>query len=230
MADLPTIPVATPGDKPTPTGAVTLDKDTYTKAELEALLKGRLPQEEVDKIVGERAARAKDTGRAELFAKYGVKDEDELAARIKELNDLKAAGQTETERLKAENVSATQAAAKATADAVTMKEEAQQMLIKAALVSEMGTKFLPEARDAVVLYVHNTPDLKAMLKVGDGNTVEGAKAVLDKVAETQKYFLASEIKDGKGPGTPSHTQPRKPAVPPDADKLRAEHEKTVRRM
>lgn len=231
MTEPTTTPAPTPGSTTTPTGADALVKDSYTKDEVAQLLKGKLSQEEVDRIAAERGARGKDSGRAELFAKYGVKDEAELEQKIKELNDLKTASLSESERLKKEAADATDAGNKSLARAKLIEEKATQQLIRASLIAEMGTTFIPEARDAIVMFINNQKDLREMLKLGADDKVEGTKEVLAKVAETEKYFLAAAAAPaGPGHGTPNPNAPRKPATPTDPDAARKAHEAQVRQM
>ncbi|MBA2702700.1 MAG: hypothetical protein H0U60_02495 [Blastocatellia bacterium] len=182
-------------------------------------------QEDIDRIVGERAARAKDAGRGELFQKFGVKDETELEAKLKQLADMQTAQLTEQERLQKERDDAKAESAREKEQANTRIAQANTTFRRAAILTAAADKFTDPAD--VWLYVQSKKELADKLVIDENDVVQGVVDVLKQVETDKKHWLKANGATTSN-GTPTGTGPRKPALPPDGDKARDAFAKTVR--
>lgn len=179
-----------------------------------------LSQEEVNRIAGERAKRAEETTRKQLWDALGIKNQDEWNAYLKAKKEQEDANKTELERLaeeaKNEKARADSLEAEKKTEAETLQKRivdgeikllaSQPVLDKDGKVTRAA--FRPEALMDVALLIDRTE-----IKDEDGK-LTGIDKALDALAKAKPYLLAEQTSTTKGPGTPpGGGNPPKPSKP-----------------
>jgi len=150
-----------------------------------------MTQAQFNKLMGERAARAKRVGTEEILTAVGVTDEKELRAIIEQYRKAKAAEQSETEKLAAK-------LAEEQSKATAIQADYDGLLIKNAL--------LQAAADPK--YNLNNSAREALIKLIDYNTVSiedgTVKGIPEAIEAAIKAYpiLQSKERAGDGLGTP----------------------------
>jgi hypothetical protein len=160
-------------------------------------------QDEVNTIVGERAARAGESAVNKLLEKLGVKTADELTTVVTEAKKAKDAQLSELEKAQAAQKDAEEKAAKAAQDAQVALATANERLMRAAVIAESTAhSFRPESVEDVWLVVD-----RSKITEKDGSFT-GVKEAVDAVAKARPFWLL----DSKN--TPPNGTPKpKPPVP-----------------
>lgn len=138
-------------------------------------------QEDVDRIVGERAKRAGDSAVAKFLETLGVKDAEEARAKLKAAADAAQAQLSEAEKLKARNSELEAAAREAT-------ERARATAVSAAIKLAAAAQNFRNPETAAKLID------RAGIEVADDGTVSGVDAALKALAKAEPYLLKG--KDG----------------------------------
>jgi hypothetical protein len=210
-------PAETPGDDKTPPNG------TGTAG---------LSQEQVNRIAADRAKRAEETTRKELWDALGIKSQDEWDAYLKakkEQDDAqkselqKAADKAEKEKARADKLEVdkkteAEVLQKRIVDGEIKLKASQPVLDKDGKVTRSA--FRPEALVDVALLIDRT-NIK-----DEAGTLNGIDEALDALAKAKPYLLAEQTApQSKGPGTPpggGHQKPPKAQTPeePKTSRLR----------
>lgn len=145
----------------------------------------------IDRIVGERAKRAEASAVTTLLQTLGVKDPEEIKARLAKLGELEGAKLSEAEKAKAQQAKLAadlEAAKKRTAEA---EERAARALMRQAVEREaVRAGFAADAQADVWTFVQADPKLREAVKLGaDGETVEGVEDAVKAVATARPRWL-----------------------------------------
>lgn len=161
-------------------------------------------QEELDRIIGERAERAKNSANNELLTTLGVSSLDEAKAILAKHKEVEEASKTELQRAQEDAQAAKQAAEQAKAEQAVALAAARQTLLKAEVLRQIiafkdanGNSFRPEAVDDVWLVLD-----KSIVTDKDDGTFDGVKEAVEKVAKTRPHWLIDVKQAQKIRGTP----------------------------
>lgn len=185
-----------------------------------------LTQEEVNRIAGERAKRAEESTRKQLWEALGIKSQEEWDAYLKakkeqedanksELQKLADKAETEkqrADRLETEKKTEAEALQKRIVDGEIKLLASQPVLDKDGKVTRAA--FRPEALEDVTLLIE-----RAEIKDEDGK-ITGIDKALEALAKAKPYLLAEQTTSTtKGPGTPpgGGNPPKLPKTPPSEE-------------
>lgn len=168
-----------------------------------------MTQEQFNKLIGDRAIRAKRVATEELLSSIGISNEGELKEIITSYRKAKEAEKTETEKL-------TERLAEEQSKATTIQAEYDGLLIKnAILLAASGPKLglSQSARELLLKAIDYNS-----LSIQDGQ-VKGVEEAI-KAAITAYPVLQSKERTGDGIGTPTVKRdlPTKPQSPTEARK------------
>lgn len=156
-------------------------------------------QADIDRILQERLPRAEQSARAAMLAEIGEEtDVAKLKALFADAKKDREARMTEQEKLKADLLAAQEKATKAEKEQARLAAEAQEMLIKTAVLLAASVKGFHDPEDA---WRHID---RSGLKVEDGK-VTGADKALDELVKAKPY-LTKKGGNGQALGTPGQPQ------------------------
>lgn len=148
-------------------------------------------QAAIDRIVGERAKRAEASAVSGLLQTLGVKDAEEIKARLAKLGELEGAQLSEAEKAKAHQAKTAEDLEKAKKRAAEAEERAARALMRQAVEREATRAgFAADAASDVWTFLQADPKLRDAVKLGaDGETVEGVEDAVKAVAAARPRWL-----------------------------------------
>lgn len=165
-----------------------------------------MSQKELDKLIGARAKQAAQSATNKLFEKLGVSNADEIEAALKKAKDFEEAQLSEAEKLQREMEAAKKSAAEATAAATQAMAEANEMLLKAAVMTAATGAGFNDPADAW-LYID-----REAIKPAEGGGYEGLEDAVKAVSEAKPY-LVKVASEPPAKGTPLRRPPVKGSPP-----------------
>lgn len=198
----------------TPDGNAGGNEKTFTQAQL-------------DKMFAPVKAQAAEAGKAELLKALGVESLDDLQSVIKKAKDLEDAQLSELDKAKKAAEAAELKAQKAEADKQTVIAQANERLMKAAVIT--ASQSFNDPNDAW-LYID-----RSKIEMTDDGEFTGVDEAVKAVAEQKPYLLKADGGQQPTPGTPKRQQPRKlPAAwqnqgqPANGQPAEGEYQPTIR--
>jgi hypothetical protein len=167
----------------------------------------KFTQADVDRIVGERAARAGEAATAKLLESLGVKTPDEIKAALEKIQTLEDAQKSELEKAQGEAAKYKAQAEKAKSDADAALEKANEKLLQSAVLLEAQKQ---NADDAEFLSVwrelKETPTLREKLKQNDAGDFEGVADAVKEILKLHPKWLKAAKPPTPGTPRPAQTQ------------------------
>ena len=183
-----------------------------------------LTQTEVDAIVKDRVARAKEAGKKEVLDAVGVTSVDEAKTVVTNAKTLADEKLTADQKRDKDLAEANDRAVKAEAERDRLKEENFKARVDAEvtlIATELGFKKESLADIALVLD-------RTKVTEKDGK-LEGVKDAVEDVAKTRPHWLAEKQDKKPAPhGTPKPQGNRPADAPPEGDKKNAPEKPRVR--
>jgi hypothetical protein len=164
-------------------------------------------QKELDALFADRAKQAKQATLADVLTELGVENLDAVKATLKAAEEAKAAQMTELEKAQKEAADLKAAKEQAEKEKADILAQAQEKLLKAAILAGAAQKGFNDPNDAW-LYVD-----RAAIKAKDDDAFEGIEAALDAVVKAKPYLVKGQQADRKPGGTP-RPPAQKPVQPP----------------
>lgn len=184
----------------------------------EAGSKPTFTQEQLDKIVGERAVQAKKSALSDFLKELGLENPDDLKKIITERQQQEQASKTELQKAQDQAKTADDKY-KALQQQLDAEKAARMADKRNAAVVTAAQKARANAPDDVVLWASaHLPDELAKTIDADGNIDEKAvNALIELVRKERKEWFG-----GTGPGSPSNAGGRTPEPSADAKKKAAQ--------
>jgi hypothetical protein len=158
----------------------------------------KFTQADLDRILGERLARAEETTQKKLLDVLGVKDTDEAKKAIADAKALREQQMSDLEKAKAQAAELTAAKTKAETDAAEAIGKAQTMLMRAAVLAEASKPEYHIKADALP-DVWSFIDRNSIKPKGDADgEFDGIAEALKTLTKTKTYLVEA----GDGRGTP----------------------------
>lgn len=173
-------------------------------------------QAELDAILSDRLKRAQDSTQKTFLTSLGVESLDDVKTALSEFQKLKDSQLSEAEKLQKELDTQRAAAEKARTEADTAIAQANERLMRAAVIAEASKSDYgvhEDARADVWLFID-----KEAIKLNDSGEFDGIGDAIKKVLESKPYL--KEDTAVKGGGTPSRLSKTK--RPPNLDKKTAD--------
>lgn len=165
-------------------------------------------QDDVNRIVGERAKRAEESARNELLKSLGFESADDLAALVKDAKERKESEMSELDKLK--NQLEKERNEREQLKALAEKERLARLNDKRITAIIAGAKGAADAQDVVTWAQLSASDQFSAVLDADGNIDEKAvKTVVDACRKAKPHYFS-----GTGPGSPSNKD-GKPTRPDD---------------
>ena len=156
-------------------------------------------QDQIDEMLKPRLDRARDKAKVDLLAELGIEDATTAKRVLAEAEATKKAQMTELEKAQSEIAEAQALAAKATTDAAAIKAQADEALLKAAIISQAGN--FNDPMDAW-LFVD-----RSKIEAQDDGTYKGIDEGLKTLVEAKPYLVKTDS-GTPGPGTPARNKPK----------------------
>lgn len=163
----------------------------------------KFSQKDLDALVGEARKSGRETAVKKLLEELGVEDAEKLKTALAEAKKLKEAQMSEADKQKAALDAAEKAAADAKAEKETAIAQANERLMKAAVIAEASKadhKINPAAIADVWAFVD-----RAKLKVTETGDIEGAADAVKAVIKDRPYLqngkaaAGTPLREGKKP-------------------------------
>lgn len=190
---------STTGTAPDKGGAATGSQSTQTDTGTLTMT-----QAELDKLIGERAKRAKDAGLKELLEKLGVEDPDKLTALVNAEKQRAEAEMSEVEKANKALERQVTETAQMKAQLEAFQAKANQDRLRYAITNAAHTAQAHKAEAVItMLESQHSDDLKAAL--GEGGEVDAKKVevLVGKLKESDPYLFGSGT-ERRTPGSQSN--------------------------
>lgn len=174
-----------------------------------------MTQDELDQRFAQRADRASRSAVSSLLGDLGYEDTNALKEALSSYEVYLDTQKSEGERLTDELAVANTKVTELSADLTASMNELQEYKLKTTLLSEArDARFIQDSLDDVWMFVQNG-ELKDGLKIDpETGVVNGAKAVVKKVAEKRPHWVQQEVRKG----TPSPRGASAPGAKPTGKK------------
>jgi multidrug efflux pump subunit AcrA (membrane-fusion protein) len=155
-------------------------------------------QDQLDAIVKDRLERANAKITSDLMAELGIEDTATAKKTLAEAQAAKEAQMSELEKAQADIAEAQAQAAQATTEAEAIKVQADEALLKAAIISQAGNFHKPMQAWLLID--------RSKIETQEDGTYKGIDEALKVLAETDPHLIKA---DGQpGPGTPTRAKPK----------------------
>ena len=174
----------------------------------------KFSQADVNRIAGERAARAGEAAMTKFLQDLGVENADVLKTALKDLATLKDRDKTEAQKLTDQVTQLTAALEAAKTTAKMTSDKAMAQLMSAAILAEASNpahRLQKEAIKDVPADILGNATLKEMIKLKEGSEseFEGTAAALKELIKAKPYLV--DTGTSKPVGTPRSRRAGQPA-------------------